>query len=122
MANFIPMIGLDPAELVSVRTLVYLLRHPDPVVPELTLQALSYLEARASVGGIDLQNRDRQPFKTRRKSNLTAMARSLGIAVVRMPAYRLSPKLTEIAQPPSTRAGDNGCNASGSRRKGANSP
>jgi hypothetical protein len=53
MANFIPMIGLDPAELVSVRTLIYLLRHPDPVVPELALQALSYLEARASGGGID---------------------------------------------------------------------
>ena len=53
MANFIPMIGLDPAELVSVRTLVYLLRHPDPVVPELTLQALSYLEARASGTGVD---------------------------------------------------------------------
>jgi hypothetical protein len=52
MANFIPMIGLDPAELVSVRTLIYLLRHPDPVVPELTLQALSYLEARASEMGI----------------------------------------------------------------------
>jgi hypothetical protein len=46
------MIGLDPAELVSVRTLIYLLRHPDPVVSELTLQALSYLEARASEVGI----------------------------------------------------------------------
>jgi hypothetical protein len=54
MANFIPMIGLDPAELVSVRTLVYLLRHPDPVVPELTLQALSYLEASASGRGVGL--------------------------------------------------------------------
>lgn len=53
MANFIPMIGLDPAELVSVRTLIYLLRHPDPVVPELALQALSYLEARASASGIE---------------------------------------------------------------------
>lgn len=54
MTNFIPMIGLDPTELVWVRRLVYLLRHPDPVVPELTIQALSYLEATAVQSGGDL--------------------------------------------------------------------
>ncbi len=69
MANFIPMIGLDPAELVSVRTLVYLLRHPDPVVPELTLQALSYLEARASGRGDGFAGSSGRlpPSKTRHK-------------------------------------------------------
>ena len=69
MANFIPMIGLDPAELVSVRTLVYLLRHPDPVVPELALQALSYLEARASGRGDWIRRKLGRlpPSKIRRK-------------------------------------------------------
>jgi hypothetical protein len=37
------VIGLDATELRWVRTLVSLLRHPDPVVPELTRQALDYL-------------------------------------------------------------------------------
>jgi hypothetical protein len=61
MANFIPMIGLDPAELVWVRRLVYLLRHPDPVVPELAIQALSYLEATALQSGRDLAEADPAP-------------------------------------------------------------
>jgi len=39
----LPVIGLDATELRWVRTLVSLLRHPDPVVPELTRQALDYL-------------------------------------------------------------------------------
>ncbi len=47
MSNTIPVIGIDPEELTSIRTLVWLLRHPDPVVPELARQALLYLEAAA---------------------------------------------------------------------------
>jgi hypothetical protein len=48
MAQTIPVIGIEPAELHWIRMLVLLLRHPDPVVPELTRQALIYLEAAAS--------------------------------------------------------------------------
>jgi hypothetical protein len=51
MSNTVPVIGIDPAELAWIRTLVRLLRHPDPVVPELTRQALRYLEAAASRSG-----------------------------------------------------------------------
>jgi hypothetical protein len=52
MANTVPVIGIEPAELAWIRMLVRLLRHPDPVVPELTRQALRYLEAAASGSGI----------------------------------------------------------------------
>ena len=45
MAQTVPVIGIEPAELNWIRMLVLLLRHPDPVVPELTRQALLYLEA-----------------------------------------------------------------------------
>jgi hypothetical protein len=37
------LIGLEPHELHWLRTLVALLRHPDPSVPELARQALLYL-------------------------------------------------------------------------------
>ena len=47
MSNTVPIIGIDPEELAWIRSLVWLLRHPDPVVPELTRQALLYLEAAA---------------------------------------------------------------------------
>ena len=53
MAKTVPMIGIDPAELGWIRLLVALLRHPDPVVPELTRHALQHIEqvlaTRASV-------------------------------------------------------------------------
>ena len=39
----VPVIGLDAGELPWVRSLVSLLRHPDPLVGELTRQALDYL-------------------------------------------------------------------------------
>jgi len=42
------MIGLDPEELRLVRLLVTLLRHPDPSMPELTRQALLYLQNAAA--------------------------------------------------------------------------
>lgn len=61
MANTLPVIGLDPAELVWVRMLVMLLRHPDPVVPELTRQALRYLEAAASRSGVSSPAREVSP-------------------------------------------------------------
>ena len=37
------LIGLEPHELQWLRSLVALLRHPDPSVPELARQALLYL-------------------------------------------------------------------------------
>ncbi len=43
MTKTVSMIGLDAEELRWVRLLVFLLRHPDPSVPELARQALCYL-------------------------------------------------------------------------------
>ncbi len=43
MPNTVTVIGVDAGELRWVRTLVSLLRHPDPSVPELARQALIYL-------------------------------------------------------------------------------
>ena len=48
MARTVTVIGIQPEELVWIRLLVPLLRHPDPVVPELVRQALLYLEAAAA--------------------------------------------------------------------------
>jgi hypothetical protein len=45
------MIGVEPDELCWLRMLVFLLRHPDPSVPELTRQALLYLTEAAGQGG-----------------------------------------------------------------------
>jgi len=61
MALTVPVIGIEPAELGWIRTLVLLLRHPDPVVPELTRQALVYLEAAAARTG---QLADKEITKT----------------------------------------------------------
>jgi hypothetical protein len=47
----IRMIGLQPEELGWVRLLVGLLRHPDPVVGEVSRQALEYLERMAARAG-----------------------------------------------------------------------
>jgi hypothetical protein len=47
MSRSVPMIGLAPEELPWVRSLIALLRHSDPTVPELARQALLYL-ARAA--------------------------------------------------------------------------
>jgi hypothetical protein len=38
------VIGLEPRELEWVRLLIGLLRHPDPVVGEVSREALRYLE------------------------------------------------------------------------------
>ena len=52
MAGTVPIIGIEPEELPWLRLLVYLLRHPDPVVPELARQALRYLEGAASQSSV----------------------------------------------------------------------
>ena len=52
MSKPVSIIGLDPKELPAVRTLVTLLRHPDPIVGELCRQALDYLEDLAAKRGL----------------------------------------------------------------------
>ena len=58
MSITVPVIGIEPAELAWIRMLVVLLRHPDPVVPELTRQALLYLEAAAARSDASRLNSD----------------------------------------------------------------
>lgn len=60
MANTVTVIGIDPGELAWIRMLVQLLRHPDPVVPELARHALCYLEAAASRGGVAPPDREEE--------------------------------------------------------------
>ena len=43
MPKTVTVIGIENAELRWVRVLIFLLRHPDPSVPELARQALIYL-------------------------------------------------------------------------------
>ena len=62
MANTVPVIGIDPAELVWIRMLVLLLRHPDPIVPELTREALRYLETAASRSGVSRADGEAAPL------------------------------------------------------------
>jgi hypothetical protein len=47
MTQNVSMIGINANELRWIRTLVQLLRHPDPSVPELTRQALLYMSEAA---------------------------------------------------------------------------
>jgi hypothetical protein len=48
MPRTVTMIGIEPNELAWMRLLILLLRHPDPVVPELAHQALLYLDDAAA--------------------------------------------------------------------------
>ena len=48
MAKTVSVIGIEDAELRWIRSLVQLLRHPDPSVPELARQALIYLSKSAA--------------------------------------------------------------------------
>jgi len=48
MPKTVPMIGLDSAEVPWVRLLIFLLRHPDPVVCQLTCRALEHIEGTLS--------------------------------------------------------------------------
>ncbi len=52
MAQNLSLIGVQPDELPWMRLLTSLLRHPDPVVPELARQALLYLLETAGTCGI----------------------------------------------------------------------
>ena len=47
MAKTVSVIGVDPGELPWVRTLLSLLRHPDPSVAEMVRQAVLYIERNA---------------------------------------------------------------------------
>jgi hypothetical protein len=48
IVNNVSMIGLDPREIPWMRQLLSLLRHPDPVVGEVSREALRYLEGVAA--------------------------------------------------------------------------
>ena len=48
MAKTVAVIGIEDKELRWVRSLILLLRHPDPSIPELARQALSYLARSAA--------------------------------------------------------------------------
>jgi len=48
MDRMVSVIGIYATELRWIRTLVQLLRHPDPSVPELTRQALLYMTESAA--------------------------------------------------------------------------
>jgi hypothetical protein len=47
MTKTVSMIGIDPGELPWVRTLLSLLRHPDPPIAEMARQAMLYIERNA---------------------------------------------------------------------------
>lgn len=53
MPQTVSMIGIHANELRWIRTLVQLLRHPDPSVPELTRQALLYMMDAAARTSVD---------------------------------------------------------------------
>jgi len=48
MAKTVSVIGIEDNELRWIRSLVLLLRHPDPSIPELARQALIYLTRSAA--------------------------------------------------------------------------
>jgi hypothetical protein len=47
MAKSVSMIGIDQTELSWLRMLLFLLRHPDPLISEMVQQALIYLAKNA---------------------------------------------------------------------------
>jgi len=56
------LIGLEPHELQWLRSLVTLLRHPDPSVPELARQALLYVTETAGKRSISRSEAPDQPL------------------------------------------------------------
>jgi hypothetical protein len=48
MAKTVSVIGIEDKELRWIRSLIQLLRHPDPSIPELARQALLYLTRSAA--------------------------------------------------------------------------
>jgi hypothetical protein len=61
MRSELPVIGVEREELRWLRTLVWLLRHPDPSVPELARQALLYLTGAAETKSTAQKMRD-EPY------------------------------------------------------------
>lgn len=53
MTKTVSVIGVEAGELRWIRTLVTLLRHPDPSVPDLARQALIYLTQSAADRSLD---------------------------------------------------------------------
>ena len=47
MAKSVSVIGVDPGELPWLRMLVFLLRHPDPMVSEMVRRTVLYLAENA---------------------------------------------------------------------------
>ncbi|HUA60267.1 MAG TPA: hypothetical protein VML19_16010 [Verrucomicrobiae bacterium] len=70
MTQTVSMIGISAAELRWIRTLVQLLRHPDPSVPELTRQALVYMTDAAARTSLDRSPADRTPLSRPRVDTL----------------------------------------------------
>jgi len=70
MAQTVSMVGINAAELRWIRTLVQLLRHPDPSVPELTRQALVYMTDAAARTSLDRSPVERLPLPRPRSGNL----------------------------------------------------
>ena len=56
MRTELSVIGVEREELRWLRTLVWLLRHPDPTVPELARQALLYLTGAAGTKKLSAKN------------------------------------------------------------------
>lgn len=52
MAKTVSVIGIDFDELAWVRRLLFLLRHPDPLISEMAQQALLYLDANSRGQGL----------------------------------------------------------------------
>lgn len=61
MAQTVSIIGIGANELRWIRTLVQLLRHPDPSVPELTRQALLYMAEAAGRTAVSSAPSPRRP-------------------------------------------------------------
>ena len=57
MAKSLSVIGIEPGELPWLRMLLFLLRHPDPLVSEMTRHTVLYLA----------QNAHREPVQENKK-------------------------------------------------------
>ena len=52
MAKAVYMIGLQAEEIAAAKLLIALLRHPDPMIQQLTTEAVRYVESVAATRGI----------------------------------------------------------------------
>ena len=62
MAKTVAMVGIEPSELDWIRMLLFLLRHPDPVVTELTRHAVLYLTEGPGSGATKKKQGDEPHF------------------------------------------------------------